>query len=255
MKKINIFLLCLMGSLTWTSAQQSIDLTAQEIFDKVVQYYDPNEIWEKFEGSMHLYSVWANTIDEQDISINNKTNAYRWTKYLVEGDYTKGMKNGEVYYAVNGKEIMPDQITKKLQGGPYSLNEKSARSMQEHHTFHFSTPLALYTAGAKPLAEVSTETLFGSECLAIKFAEVPNSYEKGMYHQYSFTLYVDPANNYRLHAIHADNGQWKDEKGIIVLLEGELEIGGLKIPARRLYFNAANHKYGFADMFSNDTRF
>ena len=53
---------------------------------------------------------------------------------------------------------------------------------------------------------------------------------------------------------HFDNGWWKDGKGGIALLAGELEIGGLKIPARKLYFDAANLNFRLLDVFTTDTR-
>lgn len=253
MKTALLFFSCLWLSLCPVLAQSSTDLSAQDIFDKVVQYYDPNGVWGQFEGSMHMYTIHQNNIGEEDLSLNNAEDYYRSIHYLSDGNYAKGMKNGKPFFSKDGKELVPDQITEELQKGPYNLNEVAVRRMKEHHTAHFSIPLSLHAAGAKPLSGVSTKTLFGAECLAIKFAEMPNAYEKGWF-KVPVTLYIDSANDYRLHAVYVDNGWWKDKKGILQLMSGELEIGGLKIPARKLYFDAANHNFRLTDVFSADTR-
>ncbi len=38
------------------------------------------------------------------------------------------------------------------------------------------------------------------------------------------------------------------------LYSGEIEVGGIKIPGRRLYFHAADHSYSFMDFFDTATR-
>ncbi len=251
MKTALLFCSCLWLSLCPVLAQTSTDLSAQDIFDKVVQYYDPNGVWGQFEGSMHMYTIHQNNIGEEDLTLNNAEDFYRTIHYRSDGNYAKGMKNGKPFFISKGTEL--DQVPDTLQKGPYNLNEVAVRRMKEHHTAHFSIPLSLHAAGAKPLSGVSTKTLFGAECLAIKFTGLPDAYEKGWY-KAPMTLYVDPANDYRLHAVHVDNGSWKDKKGVLLLMSGELEIEGLKIPARKLYFDAANHNFRLTDVFSADTR-
>lgn len=253
MKTAFLFFSCIWLSFCPVLAQTPTDLSAQDIFDKVVQYYDPNGVWGQFDGSMHMHTIHQNNIGEEDLSLNNAEDFYRSIHYLADGDYTRGMKNGKPFFSSQGTELEPDQVPEHLQKGPYNLNEVAAQRMKEHHTGHFSIPLSLHAAGAQPQPEVSTKTLFGAECLAITFSGLPNAYEKGWY-KVPVTLYVDPANNYRLHAMHVDNGWWKDKKGILILMSGELEIKGLKIPARKLYFDAANHNFRLTDVFSTDTR-
>lgn len=252
MKTALLFCSCLWLSFCPVLAQTTADLSAQEIFDKVVQYYDPNGIWGQFEGSMHMYTIGKNNIGEEDLTLNNAEDFYRTIHYRSNGNYAKGMKNGKPFFISKGTEL--DQVPDTLQKGPYNLNEVAVRRMKEHHTAHFSIALSLQAAGAQPQPEVSTKTLFGTECLGITFADgLPNAYEKGWY-KVPTTLYLDPANNYRLHAVYVDNGWWKDKKGILTLMSGEIEVGGLKIPARKLYFDAANHNFRFTDVFSTDTR-
>ena len=237
-------------SVQQTIFAQTSDLTAEEIFEKVLQYYDPNDVWSDFKGSMHIYTINANNIGEEDLTIDNSEDYYQTTRYQSDGTYSRNVKAGEIYFTDNGKEMGPEEVPEKLKKAPYGLNKWAAMTFREHHTGHFSLPLMLQAAGAKPLAAVSQRTLFGTDCLAIKFSGLPNGFEKGFYYNIPATLYVDPANDYRLHGYYLETGQWKDKKGGVVLFSGELEIDGLKIPARKLYFNAADLSYVFSDVFS-----
>ena len=233
------------------SAQQG--LSAEEIFEKVVKYYDPNGIWSAFEGTMHIYTIGNRGTGEEDLTINNATGFYRSIKYQNDSTIVKGTKDGDFFYQVNGDKMKTGEMPMKFEKGPYNLNEQSVRTMSEHHRLHFSLPLSLHSAGAKPLAEVGKKNLFGTDCISIQFSGLPNNYENGFYNG-AITLYVDPANDYRLHAAHFDNGTWKDKAGVLNLYKGEIEVEGLKIPNKRMYFDAANLNFRFVDAFSTKTQ-
>ena len=47
------------------------ELSASEIFEKVIRHYDPKGVWNQFEGSMHMYTIGNGTTGEEDLSINN----------------------------------------------------------------------------------------------------------------------------------------------------------------------------------------
>lgn len=226
------------------------DLTAAEIFEKVINYYDPDGIWNHYKGSMRVTSIWPNSIYAEEITIDNASGFYRCLVKIKDNDqaFVRGMKNGEPFFKIGEREMLAVEVPEEFQKAPYNVNEHFAKMGKEHHAFHFSGPLSLKAAGAKPIAEVKKETIFGTECLALKFSGLPNNYEKGGYNG-PITLYVNPADNYKLHAVLHDNSWWTDQKGMISLYSGEIEVAGLKVPARRLFFHAANNSYGFIDVF------
>ncbi len=249
MKNLFALIACLAFGLSTGIAQApSADLTADEVFEKVVQYYDPDGSWDNYKGSMHLYSIFENAIGQEDLTIDNAGDFYQTTKKIDGKAYARVVKAGKVSFQVEGKEMTPEAVPEALQKEPYQLNENFAHMLKEHHTFHFSPPLALKAAGARPLPEVSRENIFGTDCLAIRFAGLPNNYKAGGYNG-TITLYVNPADQYKLHGMLLENGWFKDQKGMVNLYSGEIEVAGLKIPARRLYFHAADNSYGFIDVF------
>ncbi len=245
----NLLFLTLLSIFQFTLCNAQSNLSAEQLFEKVVQYYDPKGIWNKYEGSMQLYSIFENNIGREDISIQNANGFYQSVRHQNDSTFTKGIKGGIFFFEINGKKFTENEVPEKFKNDPYNLTASNVKMMREHHTFHFSGPLYLKALGAKPSAKVGSENIFGTDCVSIYFPEgLPNNYEQGGYNG-AITLYLNPKENYKLHAVHLDNGWWKDKKGMLNLYDGEIEIAGLKIPSRRVYFNAADRSYGFVDAF------
>ncbi|MET2984183.1 DUF6503 family protein [Aureibaculum conchae] len=234
----------------FTFAQSSEELSSQQIFEKTVKYYDSNGIWDKFSGKMHMTSLMNGNLTPQEISINNNTNVYRCVRNRKDGIYIKGVENGKSFFTINGKNYKAEEIPEKYQKYPYSLSEYYAQTYKEHHTFHFSIPLALKKAGALPLEGVGKKYLFGKQCNSITFTEYPNHFEHG-YYGIQITLYVIPDEDYKIHAVHFDNGWGEAKEGLIVLFDGEINVEGIKVPASKLTFFAGSLKFFIADAFEN----
>jgi hypothetical protein len=234
----------------FTFAQSSEKLSSQLIFEETVKYYDSTGIWDNFSGKMRMTSLMNGNLTPQEISINNNTDVYKCIRNREDGTYVKGVENGESFFTINGKEYTADEIPEKYQKYPYSLSEYYAQTYKEHHTFHFSIPLALKKAEAKPLEGVGKKYLFGKQCSSITFTEYPNHFENG-YYGIQITLYVLPNENYKIHAVHFDNGWGESKEGLIVLFDGEINVEGIKVPASKLTFFAGSLKFLIADVFEN----
>ncbi|MEM7102900.1 MAG: DUF6503 family protein [Bacteroidota bacterium] len=231
-------------------AQSNDELNAQQIFEEIVNYYDPNETWDTLKGKLQHTSLMNGKLTTQEILIDNKNNIYECIRNREDGVFIKGVKNGNSFFTINGKAYNADEIPEKYQKYPYSLSEYYAQVYEEHHTFHFSMPLALKKAGAIPVEGVGKKYLFGKACHSIKFKEYPNHFEGG-YYGIPMTIYVIPEEKYRIHAVHLDNG-WGDAKeGLIILFDGEIEVGEIKVPASKLTFFAASLKFLIVDTFEN----
>lgn len=247
------FIIVVLAFLTiqqFTFAQSNVELSSLQIFEETVKYYDSDGIWDKFSGKMHMTSLRNGNLTPQEISINNNTNVYKCIRNRKDGIYVKGVENGESFFTINGKEYRADEIPEKYQKYPYSLSEHYAQTYKEHHTFHFSFPLALKKAGAVPLEGVGKKYLFGKQCSSITFTEYPNHFEHG-YYGVQITLYVIPEEGYKIHAVHLDNGWGEAKEGLIVLFDGEINVEGIKVPASKLTFFAGSLTFFIADAFEN----
>lgn len=248
MKKSLIFIIPLVLIILATTLPGRKMLTADEIFDKVVQYYDPNGIWDTFSGSMRMQTIFDNDISIEDLTINNKEGYYQSTRHFQDSTFSIGKKGGQAFFKVNGAAVADKDVPDRLRTWPYRLNADAVRNMSEHHLIHFSTPLVYKKAGAKPLPKVGSKTLYGKIYTTISFSSLPNA-QGPNYKDVPITLYLDVDNDYRIDAIEIKNKWGKDQKGGIAILKGELEINGLKIPARKIYLNRADKSYALMDAF------
>lgn len=244
--KLKIFVVALLALQQITFAQSSEELSSQELFDKIVDYYDPDGIWDNYSGKMQQTSIRNGNITTQEISINNNTNVYTCVRNRDDGVFIKGIENGKSFFTINGKEYEADEVPEKYQKYPYSLSEYYAQTYKEHHTFHFSLPLALKKAGAIPLEGVGKKYLFGRQCSSITFKEYPNRFEQG-YYGGQITLYVIPEKGNKIHAIHFDNGWGEAKEGLMVLIDGEIEVEGIKVPASKITFFNGSMKFLIID--------
>jgi len=227
------------------------DLSADALFEKVIQHYDPEGKWDQFKGSVHITTYGENWTSEEDLTIDNTADSYQLVMYMEEGTFAKSMQDEEIFFEIGGKQMAAAKVPEKYQKQPYDFTPNNVKRFYEHHTAHFSLPLMMRAAGAKPASEVGTKEFFGANCLALTFEDgLPNSFEYGWYNG-PFTLFVDAENDYRLHGAHIDNGLFGE--GFYMLFQDEIEVNGLKMPARKLTFRAKNLYLQMIDVFSTDT--
>lgn len=223
-------------------------ITALEMFDKVVQYYDPNGTWDTFSGSMRMHTIFDNEISIEDLTIDNKKGYYQSTRHFQDSTFSIGKEQGQAFFKINGTHVVDQDVPDRLRAWPYRLNADAVKNMSEHHLIHFSMPLVYKKAGAKPLPKVGTATLYGKNYSTLSFSGLPNA-QGPNYKDVPITIYVDTKNGYRIDAIELRNNWGKDQKGGIAIFKGELEINGLKIPARKIYLNRADMSYVLMDAF------
>lgn len=249
---IALFAVTFCSSPQQVNAQSSEELTSYEIFDELVNYYDPDSLWADFSGKMQMTSLRNGKLTTQEISLNNRTDIYTCIRNREDGIYIKGTDNGESFFEINGEKMTAEQVPEEYQKYPYSLSEHYAQTYLEHHTFHFSLPLALKAAGARPLEGVGKKQVFGKQCVSITFEGYPDNFEEGYYNG-EITLYVIPESGYRLHAIRIDNGNGPAKEGMFILLDGEIEVGGIKVPASKITFFDNGSVFLMTDAFQNIT--
>ncbi len=249
--KINYRLFSIIGvfSLFFTQSNyaQSTDLTAEAVFEKMVKHYDPDGKWSAFTGKVQLDWLNNGKLSQEYIRLDNANGLYECSKELDDGVVTRGVKDGKPFFKMNGETMPADEVPEQYRKWPYGMIEKAALRFQEHHTFHFSIPLTLHAGGAKPQEGVGKKNIFGADCLSISFERYPNAYEEGFYNG-DITLYINPDKDYALHAFQLNNGWGEDKGGVLGLLDGEIEIDGIKVPGSKISFGAKSMKFLVVDI-------
>lgn len=228
------------------------NLSADEVFNKVIQHYDPDGKWAQFKGTIHINTYGADWSSEENLTIDNTSNFYRSIRKDNGQVLAKGIENGQVFFEIGGKKIAASSVPESYQKAPYYLTEQNVKMSAENHIAHFSAPLMIHAAGAKPNAKVEMKEFFGVNCLVLTFEDgLPNNYEDGLFTG-AITLYVDVENDYRLHALYLDNDFFGEGIGGYALLVGEMEVDGLKIPTRKIYHHGKTLQPFIIDVFDTE---
>ena len=241
---IGLYLLTLLvfGIMGRANGQSDVPLTAQQIFRKVIEYYDPKGRWDTFRGEMTTYNIeeahgsphaWYN-----DIILDNENNFYQTIMKSNDSILSTGIFQGKVFWEIDGKEATEDMYDNLM------FKEQTVRMMKEHFNFHFSIPLTLHSAGGVPDETVERKNVLNRDAYVIRFSEIPGMMEDGWY-KGSVELFVDTERFSLLGAY------WDIEfaGGLTNYFFGEIIIDEIKVPQMRVFFNMEDTSYRQSDVF------
>lgn len=207
--KPGILWLCLMVG--FTSCQPS--LSGPELVKKSIQYHDPKDEWKNIN---HLFYFSDTRPDKSSrhyqVSIDVSENYFR---YINESE--------ELVYEISKEKCLSDK--------PERPDCERGLMLRDYYMYLWGLPMKLLDPGTAITEEYQRETIEGIEAYVV---QVP--YEKDVWY-----FYLHPE-NYSLIAYKF----YKDEPkaiGEIIYLEGEINIGEMKIPAKRSWYRTENDEF------------
>lgn len=222
-------------------ALTEVSLTGPEVFDRTTAYHDPQGKWDQFAGVVRLTTGMSNGRPSYEyLELDNSKDWYQSTRVRGETVVVQGMRGEECYLKVNGNKNPPEEQIKQ-----YGRSEERTRFAREHHSGHIGWPIRAKAAGMKADDAVEQTELRGRPVLAVNLsgdpAAVPHPYWAGNY-----TLYVDPQ-TYEMRGV-----RWENEKQSgLVMMEGEIEVGGVKMPQVKSVYDANDGSLQYTDLFTN----
>jgi hypothetical protein len=212
--------------------------SSAEVLEKAITFHDPQQVWDHFSGMMHLNTVFADGRHSggENIEFRNNENLYRCTR--LSEHTTFGTVDGRCYRVIDGQENPDSELIAKK-----GTDDAFIRRMESWHRFHFSPLAELVASGLKLQDGVETVDFMGSAALALRFNDDGSMPVDSFYKNSDWTVYLDPA-DYSLRGFR----ETVLVKGYAVF-SGMLELGGMKIPLSRTYFNI-DHSFEMSDVFS-----
>ena len=214
-------------------------LNGPELWQKTIAYHDPDGIWEKFNGKVHLISVHANgNVYNEELEIQKEKNFYQSKRFVKDVIAIRGIRDGKAFYSVNGNNNPSKDEIKR-----YNLSTARIQQHKEHHTCHIGLPMELKSAGVEVLDKVENVEFRGKNCYALSFRGDPQKV-KHEYYAGDWTLYIDPE-TFAMVGVNFNSEDWNS----YFVAHGEIEINGIKMPMIKNYFNK-NDSYRFTDNFT-----
>jgi len=194
---------------------------SQDIWGKTISYHDPNGVWNKFKGTMHEVTVYANhDIVNERIEINNPDDYYLSTISAKIGIIKRGMDKGKYFYSFDNNFNVPDMIRKE-----YSLSVSSIAGFREQHIGHFGLPMHLKATGMQIQRKTKTVVFAGRKCYELTFIGRPDQVVSN-YYIGKLILYIDK----ETWAMHGLRWEREGRPATYVIYNEEIVINGIKIP-------------------------
>lgn len=233
MKKY-LFTLFLIGAFI----AQAQEFTAQELLDKSIAYHDPDGKWANFKGEFTLKMETPNRPPRITKITLDFPQQYFKTKVEIAGiSTTAEWKAGQCSHRLEGSTTFTAEQAKQ-----HGLNCERTNKMRDYYVYLYGLPMKLKDPGTQLDPVVYTKNLNGVSyyCLKVTYNEKVG--------KDTWYFYLDKTTAQLRHYQFYHNEAAND--GEYILLSGEENIGGIKMPKDRAWFTNADDRYLGTDFLS-----
>ena len=217
---------------------QAQEMTAQELLDKSIAYHDPEGKWANFKAGF-------------TIQMETPKRPVRTTK--IELDFPQQYFKSEVERGgiTTTAEWKAGQCIHRLEGSTtftaaqakeHGLNCERTNKMRDYYVYLYGLPMKLKDPGTQLDPKVYTKTLKGVSYHCIKVTYDENVGKDTWY------FYLDKTTAQLRHYQFYHNEAEND--GEYILLSGEVNIGGIKMPKDRAWYMNSDNRYLGTDFLS-----
>ena len=218
------------------------DMTGQEVWDKTINYHDPDGKWATFSGKVSLVTSMDNGWYGQEvIEVDNESDTYRHIRTDDDVQYSRGTRGDTCFLSVDGKETNTESDKEK-----YGLDCETTHVFKQHHSAHIGMPMLLKEVGVELEPGVSSVTISGKEYYALRFTgnadTVVHPYWTG-----ERTMYVD-SETLAMYGVKHENVD--DTADGYFYTIGKLEVSGINIAQVRVVYRSKDDSFHLTDVFS-----
>lgn len=217
------FLLTLYISLT-VLCSFGQDITGSALLNKTINFHDPNGNWENMAAKITFSEDERNgKMIKQEIAFSNG------------GDYFKGYRSDGVHEVV---QILDGEICKLTLDGnsdfsdeekeKHRLTPERAKKMRDYYVYLYGLPMKLKDKGTQVDEKVVKTKFMGKEYFKLKV-----TYDAAVGKD-TWYFYIDPT-TYQMSAYQFFHDESKND-GEYIMLEGLVEVNGIKIPKLRTWY-------------------
>jgi hypothetical protein len=214
----------------------SESLTAEQVLQKSITYHDPEDRWPVFQDSLKILLETPDAPKRiSRIYIDNQSGLF----------YVKATRDSSIVEFAVGKDSCTvkwngsNQFS-KTEADENGLNCERAKMYRNYYSYLYGLPMKLMDPGTRLSEEFEVRTFKGKDYQVLR---VDYKAEVGSDIWY---FYFDPQ-TYAMEVYQFyrsdENGQLKEDTGEYILLSGEEEIGGIRMPKTRAWYYNKDDKY------------
>ena len=230
----------IMSLMTFPLAGLAQELTGAQLLEKAIQYHDPDGNWSKFQG--HFLVIMDSPKRPQrksDISLDLPQSYFKLTAERAGTTTTYILEKDSCSLALNGSTKFTTEEAEASQ-----LNCNRGKLMKDYYTYLYGLPMKLRDPGTQIDPQVRKKSFKGKEYLVLRV-----TYDKTVGED-TWYFYFDPK-TYAMEVYQFFHDESKND-GEYILLQGEEEIEGIRMPkVRAWYYNKDNTYLGTDTLVTN----
>ena len=216
--------LCLLFSVAALSGQQAANPGATEVLEKSIAYHDPNGQWGQLDGTFTVRSSRPGKSDRISlIRWDQPRSFFRIEMTPEETEIALEMTRDACSLEYGGSPEFSSEIAEK-----YRLNCERARMWRDYYTYLYGLPMKLRDPGTHISPTVERRPFMGKEYLVLKVTYDEAVGEDTWYFYFDTETYA-----MEVYQFFHDESQ---NDGEYILLEGEADLSGIRVPASRTWY-------------------
>lgn len=207
------------------------DLTAPQLLNKAITYHDPQGNWEDFKGQLFITMKTPKSSERlSEITIDLPQQYFKLVAKKDNIITEQIMDKGNCKLLLNGSETISEDETKK-----HRLTCERTQTMRNYYTYLYGLPMKLKDPGTPMDSKVYSKTFKGKIYNVLKVAY------KEPVGKDTWYFYFDPTTS----ALEVYQFYHDEEKndGEYIILTGQEEINGIKMPKTRAWYYNKDDKY------------
>jgi hypothetical protein len=218
----------------------SQDLTGSQLLEKAIAYHDPNNLWNTFNGKLLVTMESADSPKRDSEIVINLPENYFYVKAIrdtISTEFT--LDKGSCSIKFNNKSDFDDATAKT-----HRLSCERANMYKNYYTYLYGLPMKLKDEGTIVHDTVEQKTFKGKEYLVLK-ATYEDSIGSDIWY-----FYFNPK-TFAMKIYQFYHDETKND-GEYILLTGEENISGIKMPKNRAWYYNSDDKYLGTDILKTE---
>ena len=217
---------------------QAQELTAQELLDKSIAYHDPEGKWANFKAGFTIQmETPKHPVRTTKIELDFPQQYFKSEVERGGVTTTAEWKAGQCFHRLEGSTTFTEAQAKE-----HGLNCEITNKMRDYYVYLYGLPMKLKDPGTQLDPKVYSKTLKG---VSYHYLKVTYDEKVG---KDTWYFYLDKTTaqlrHYQFYHDEAEND------GEYILLSGEVNIGGIKMPKDRAWYMNADNRYLGTDFLS-----
>lgn len=215
--------------------------TAAEILQRSIDYHDPERLWGRFKGTLTVVAEYPERQPRVSTIAMDQPGDTFWITMVQDGvEKALSLQQGVCSLSFQGSENFSAAIAEKER-----LTCERAQMWRDYYSYLYGLPMKLQDPGTILSPVVQEVNFHGKRTLVLEVRYDPDTGSDLWY------FYLDPE-TYALQAYQFYHDKAAND-GEYILLEGEIQVGTMRIPQDRSWFTNKEGRFLGKDLLRKAT--